>query len=507
MENTLKAVKYGISTLGITPKEMFSLIESSKDYTGEEYNRWLANEIIKVCEKDGVGYSNLLVKWFNIITSISDEYKSEDIVEIYNNFIKSKLVGEVYTLGFDEDNEYGTSVDDIDWESNIDMPYNLDFIDNIDESISIVLKETKECTFFIHLKSKKGIKKNTDIFVDAKQNGVILTSIDSVYLYRLCSIVNALEDASNINVVLLGSADFFYSSSNVSLLNYFLMFFKYKGVVIQSPDLFENSFTNENFIFLFCSPRTSQDDIQNGIVLKTLKVKDDKLVLNSKVHRFSKGSNMLENLYKDYSDFPDIVPLVDREGNPVGETEGDKNAFGYGCKAFLDRNLILSDYPIENTKYFKITKDNLIDVIGYFGISTALVNAGGIFNVNDLITGHVEYKNFVYNCVPLFLYDVNSLFRGLNTEIEGIALRKGSKLLEGLIESSSVYYSFESKELVGVVEDIKREYSEKISKDFGNKTINELREELNNPELSKKYFDNILRCQRFIMNLYDSINI
>ena len=57
MKNTREAIRYGIETLGVTPEEFFSLIESSNGYSGDDYGRWLANEIIKIAEKDNVGYS------------------------------------------------------------------------------------------------------------------------------------------------------------------------------------------------------------------------------------------------------------------------------------------------------------------------------------------------------------------------------------------------------------------------------------------------------------------
>ena len=47
MRNTKDAIKYGIETLKVLPEKMFNLIESSRDYDGDDYDRWLANEIIK----------------------------------------------------------------------------------------------------------------------------------------------------------------------------------------------------------------------------------------------------------------------------------------------------------------------------------------------------------------------------------------------------------------------------------------------------------------------------
>ena len=49
MNKVKDAIRYGIETLGVTPEMMFNLIESSNGYAGEDYSRWLANEIINIC--------------------------------------------------------------------------------------------------------------------------------------------------------------------------------------------------------------------------------------------------------------------------------------------------------------------------------------------------------------------------------------------------------------------------------------------------------------------------
>ena len=76
-----EAIRYGIETLGVSPDEMFSLIESSNGYEGDDYKRWLASEIIKLVENSGMGYSQLLIKKFNIIQELMDEYSDSSIKE------------------------------------------------------------------------------------------------------------------------------------------------------------------------------------------------------------------------------------------------------------------------------------------------------------------------------------------------------------------------------------------------------------------------------------------
>ena len=73
MKHIKDIIRYGVETLHVTPEQLFSLIESSNGYDGEDYKRWLSNQIIRLAEKEGMGYSQLLVKKFSIIQSLIEE--------------------------------------------------------------------------------------------------------------------------------------------------------------------------------------------------------------------------------------------------------------------------------------------------------------------------------------------------------------------------------------------------------------------------------------------------
>lgn len=60
-----------METLGVSSDKLFHLIETSRGYDGDDYERWLSGKIIEIAEADGVGFSQLLVKKFNILSELA----------------------------------------------------------------------------------------------------------------------------------------------------------------------------------------------------------------------------------------------------------------------------------------------------------------------------------------------------------------------------------------------------------------------------------------------------
>ena len=102
MKYTREAIRYGIETLGVTPDELFSLIESSEGYDGDDYRRWLAARIIEVAERDGVGFTQLLVKKFAITQSLAEEYSDDGIKEEWLEYFNSVFSNfNVFSVGIE----------------------------------------------------------------------------------------------------------------------------------------------------------------------------------------------------------------------------------------------------------------------------------------------------------------------------------------------------------------------------------------------------------------------
>lgn len=513
MKNTLDAIRYGLETLDVTPKELFSLIESSNRYDGDDYKRWLANEIIKIAEKDEVGYSQLLAKWFNLIYSIIEEYSNASIKESYKRKLFEYNGTNVYTLGI-SDEEYGIELTDIDWGTKVDLPYNYDFINTLPEGLRDDLTNNKGVTLFVKFNPKESFKKNSDIVLDGKINGVSIKNFDAMIMYRVCSLVRALDDmGTNFKFVFITDTKFLYDVENSDVIKYFLSYFKYNGFVVNSKDLYEGSYTSEEYAICECILRGIDDEIQDGFVLhKTINSGND-FTISSVCKRYSQGSNMLEALLNKYNstNYDVNVPMLDRDNKVVGVCKGLKNAYGYLCKGISDRSAVLTCYPLKDTKYIAITKENLYSVISYYGVTRSMDNSGMFLDILEIIDGHPDYKNLVSNCVPIFLFDINSRFCDIGVVKNKIGkdiklVNKfdifSSELVKKLIDSSSIYFSYEAKELMSSCMELLKLYKKEFGDSFEGLTFEGIRKDLNNAEVNKNYLNALSRCKDYISSIY-----
>lgn len=511
MSKTLDAIRYCLDTLGVTPKELFSLIESSNGYDGPEYSRWLANEVIKIAESEDILYSQLLAKWFNIIQNIIDEYSDSSIKSCYDlkikEFIKNKYV---YTIGFSDDNGFGTPIDEIDWNTGVDLPFNPNFINSLPNELSSALHNDEGVTILVKFNPKASFKKNSDIAIDAKMNGISLKSFDSMLMYRMCSFIRALDDeAYNFKFVFITDTKFLYNADNVDIIKYFLSYFDYEGFVVNSKDLYEGSFTSEEYAICACK-MYNDGKSKNGFLLEKYSDLDGDIVSDGILRRYSKGSNMLETLMSN-NVYSDKVPCISRDNKVIGTTVGNKKANGYLCKGVVDRNAIVSNFPIKDTEYVDINDKNLLNIIAYYGVIMSMSGMGMFSDISDIIDGHPDFIILASNCIPLFLFDVNSMF----CEIGDVTNKNGkvlhlynnfginSDLVQSLLERFSIYFSFEAKELMSVCNDILKSYSG----DYIGLTFNDIRSSLNNTDLNKNYILAMSRCKEFVKSLYSSMEV
>ena len=525
MKNTLDAIKYGLDTLKVTPKELFSLIESSKGYDGDNYSRWLANEIIKLAEKDGIGYSHLLAKWFNLIQSIVEEYADDSVKDCYNlKILQMVKNSKVYTLGMPVENPYGTDLSGVEWGSRVDMPYNYDFIEKLPEEAKNAILSNEGVTFFIRFNPKDTIKKSDDLQFDAKLNQISLKSRDALLMYRICTMARALEGTGiEFKFVFMTNTEFLFNVENAELIKYFLSFFNYRGFVVDSKELYEGSFTSEEYAICECTLRDANSPIQDGFLLGKVvesSSENGKLCYSSIKRRYSQGKDMLESLFKRYpsTGYQSNVPLLSPDLGVVGSTKGIKGALGYLCKREIDRGVILSNYPIKNSKYLAITEENLFEVMSYYGVSQAMDGTGMFLGIDEIIDGHTEFENLLGNCIPIFLFDVSSKFADLGelTSKSGKVLHLDnkfeleSKLVKKLLDKYSVYFSYEAKELMDICKRMLEYYDLNADENRVGRTFEGIRQECceisdykqDGNDFNKSYLSALSRCKDYVGSLY-----
>lgn len=499
MQKAKEAIKYGLSVMGVTPKEMFALIESSNGYTGDDDNRWLTAQIIKIAEKDGVGYSQLLAKWFNIISSIEEESSDMTFKDRWVEKIRQMSgSGRVYTVGMGEENDFGTSLDEVDWFDGVDITWNTWFTDEkLPTEVANALHAGERITFVINADAKLPVKKGSSLVQNAKLNGIPCTSPGALLMYRMCNMLSAMDYPENLRVVLVADTAFLLSKENSGVIKYFLNYFSYDGFVINSKDLYNSAFTSEDFAIMSCETRFG--DIQNGIVLA--KVSGDDIGAETK--RYSPGGNMWKKIYQN-GNFPFDCqsPTVDSSFSITdGCVPTMSSALGYICKAANTRTGVLTSFPLDGAKYAPITKDNLSDVIAYYGVSEALHNAGLPCDIPEVLSGHPEYDMLVANCVPVFLFGINSNFRDYGTGADNSFDIEGSELVHKMLDRASQHFGYETKDLVGVCKGF-LDYIQSNGESMVTKTFAEIRAEANNDDLNKAYIDALNRCLGYICTQY-----
>lgn len=458
MKNTVEAVKYGIATLKVSPNEMFSLIESSQGYAGDDYNRWLANEIIKIAEKDGVGFSQLLVKRFAIISEIMENVDVSIKPEWLVAFKKLLKSDKIVSVNFDE---VGEPLEDFDWYSGIDLMFDKSFADRLpkfDSSYSFVAKlESDACD------------KSSDLFKFAKEHNIIPKNKGSLLLLRMCNYVDACEIGSEFKFAFFVNTGFLCDSENRDVISFFLRYFNYQGFVIDSSELLTDVSHKNQYAYVVCTPREGTN-AQSSFILSERAIKDNKLVSTSYKKRYSRSSlSALENL--------------PQEGNVIGELRMHNSA--------------LKAYAVVGDEYLggiNITDLNFKEAVVIYSVWWSLKYSGFSTDIKELITGSQDFDELYYNCLPLFLFNSESHFSG-----EGNIFNvQTSDFIKGELERAEVHFSYEAKELMSVC----KGFLDFCGDDAKDKSFEIIRVEANHDGLNTAYLLALTKLKEYISSMY-----
>ena len=509
MRNTREAVKYGIDTLKVTPEEFFSLIESSNGYEGDDYKRWLANEIIKIAEKDGVGYSQLLVKKFSIIQSLTEEYEAvikEDWLNKLRDMVNSDSM---YSVDF---SYFGKPIEDVDWFNGVDYDEVNSFFVNeeLPDEVSEKIQNNEDISIITRL-SNKPANKGSDMFKGAKDYNIVCKNEGSLMLYRMCSMIEAFNSGKNFKFCFFTNADFLTDSENADIIKYFLNYFKYEGIIVKSSELLSDTYISSRFAFVVCTPRLADESTQDGFVLREVELKDNELkTLNTR--RYSRSSRSM--LKEIVSNAPKMVDFVKKKkkGAIIKEplVKGLKDALGY-LNIGVSQDVWLTCHPDKSAKqYVPITKDNLDSVIVYFAVTNSLSNFGFSNGISEIVTGNAEYNSLLYNCVPLFLFDVDSKFCDYGTiRSNGEIIRlvsnfdvECSDIVDSLLEKGEIYFSVEAKELLNICKGFLDYLKNDMKQSIVGLTFKDVRVEANHSDLNEAYITALTNLKDYIKTLY-----
>lgn len=512
MKNTKDAVKYAIETLGVTPEEFFSLVESSRDYEGEDYKRWLTNEVIKLAEKDGVGYSQLLVKKFSIIQDLAegvDVTIRPEWVEKMKEYLEVEDEDNIFSIDFEH---LGNPVEGIDWYSGVDYSNVIsDFTAEVlpTEIADRVSNNTDVC--FITTLSKDASNKSSDLYQACKGAGISCKTEGSLMLYRMISMTEAFDSGSEFTFAFFTDVDFLYNSDNKDILRTFLRHFKCSGFSVKSTDLYDGTFVSGKYAFIVCTPRMAHEKVQDCISLFEYIYDEDGdlAVLESKRYT-SSSKDMFEYLKETAPVCKDMV-YSESKGNLSTKdlVKGCKDAYGY-LNIYLG-NIWLTNYPDSVAGIsIPIVQKNLLDVITYYGLSTSLKSFGLPCEFTMLIDGSTDYKSLLANCIPIFLFSKGSKFKdfGSVTTMNGVERLESafdvlySQLVDELLNGYETEFSFESKNLLDICKGFLEYYRKEIGSSIAGLTFEDIRKESDNADLNKYYLSSLTDAMDYVKTLY-----
>lgn len=449
MRKTKDIIKYMILQ-GKTPEEVFKLIESARDYRGNDQDLWLASEIIKTAESEGIGYSQLLVKKLEIILSLREESETS-VNQDWLDFLVDNYIGtsNIYSVGCDY---LGSPLEDIEWNRGID--YNRDilgFSSQLPEGVLESLLNNQDLCIFAKLDDTSSDSKS-DLCRDAKSIGITCNSNASLMVYRFITMARNLNLGSNFKFAFTAPIDFLYNPSNKSLINWLLGYYNCSGFVVSSSFLYRGAFLDERYAFVVCKPNGFADVEQDCISLDTY-------LGDKPVNLRYTGSSMAFRTY---------LSEAKPEGTPMGYLVFDRFS-----------NVSISGTKV-NENDIPITESNFKDVVIYYG----LCKSQGTTGIPLYINGRKDIDSIFYNCLPIFL--------GVeNTVNLGSSLSSSSDFIHPYLDRGTPYFSYEAKELLDTLS--------YISCSSSGVPIEKALKELNRPDISEKYFNSCNLCKKKVV--------
>lgn len=496
MKKAKAAIKYGMETLKLSPDELFKIIESSQGYDGGDYPRWLAGKIIEVAEADGVQFSQLLVKKFNIINEILEEVSgSQEISEEFLDIFRGVLNKDLYSVDFEG---LGEPLD-IDWYSGLDLDEENSFfvMEKLPFNLRGSILENEKFSILFRL-SLDGADKKSDLYADAKGQGLTLTSKGAMLLYRLCSLASNF-DISNAKFGILVPIKFLYDKENESIIEYLLSFFKIsEGYSIKSVEMSLNALNAGDMAFITLETRREDNDEQDGVVLTSITLSDEELSGFSELEskRYSRSNQSMLNKIANESVALEDDVMMQSLGEESNMGKGFKDALGY---LNINGSVSLSTLPEEGKQNIAITKENIKDIIAYYGVTVSReIDWGYSSDIPCLIDGGVGYEELLYNCLPLFLFDYNVDFKNIGGTDNRLDVLT-SPVIKDLLDIGLPYFSFEAKELYNTCKD----YIEFSAKNMGvvEKSFHELREMSDNNDFNNFYESKLINLKEYVNTL------
>lgn len=495
MKGIHRLIKGCLDHLGISTGEFRTLVETSENYDGDDYNRRIISDMIKLAEEnEGVPQTQILAKWDLYLIEIQ-EFQFDGAEKEFSETVKEKIRGYkiddsvVLSLGYFDEvvstlDGYAERNEDVDWHSaEIDFDiWNAQGIVSIwGESVLEEIQNGKSVTLYVHLDENSPAGKASISQGSAKQAGYGKFMNEAhVALYRIIRMVEAVSYSAseNIRVVIHTNSSFWGSEANRHFVEEFLNNVeKVEGFYCSSGEFNSHDMTgNDDTLIVF--------DEGEGI---------DDLYMND-LHNergvrlfYTNGEiRAVAELVEDIEELPKTQTYTIDANGDLGiqkPTHGAEKAVGYFS---VNGIRTIENYPRSGSTNIPIVTENIEEIIPVFSLTQSLSHRDGHINwqgVSKVMDGMPGYKKLVANCLPVFLYSRsnNRRDRGI-IKVAGGRVRLKNELslnnvtIKGIVDKYKIFMDFEALSLFDFCSEMEEE---------SGKLIQEIISE--NDEISEQY--------------------
>lgn len=256
MKNKIsEAVGYSIKALHITPNEFFKLLEEvNTKYDDSNYSHWLAKKVIEYAEEMGLAYNEIFTKRVRILNDLASD-GSITYNDYFIKFLRSRIA--------EYEKESGKPFKEISLTESVVLEKNLKFsneggidlneenlvwLDSVDAELREVLKNNESALVLFEVGDGR-LKKDNELLKNAKQFNIQLEDEFDSLLYRLITVVSAV-DCSNVKFALLSSGDVFARQGKEELYDLFMQYLKCEEAFVFHPLDVSDSMLEEGYSML-----------------------------------------------------------------------------------------------------------------------------------------------------------------------------------------------------------------------------------------------------------------
>lgn len=248
MNNISEAVGYGIKALRKTPDEFFKLMEiANKDKKNDSYEYWLSRKVVGYCEENGLSFNEIFTKKVRILHDLVKDggttYK-ENFTQFIRDYAQPdmELISTVDAINLDKNIEFKND-GGIDIDEN-----NLFFLNEVNPELARILQNNESAIVVFDARKGK-VDKNNNLVLNAKNFNIRLKNEFEILLYRLITVVSAV-DCSNVTFAFVSGAEDFADSERYPLLDLFTQYLRCEKSFMFNPLEVSDSVVNNGDVML-----------------------------------------------------------------------------------------------------------------------------------------------------------------------------------------------------------------------------------------------------------------